>query len=132
MLVELERSSVFSSLPLDIDTLVTIEDLTEVESVLQSLAVGEWMTASRIAEELGWPVQRTAERVRRAIKELQLSGLPVVECHAGFTIANSVSMMDRCIEKEEQRLRGLERTIGALRMNREHMARRQSVLRRTT
>jgi len=130
-MAELEWSGVFSSLPLDIDTLVDAGDLAAVEGVLRSLDVGEWKTAGRIAEELGWPVQRTAERVRRAIKELQLSGLSVVECHAGFTIANSVSMMDRCIEKEEQRLRGLERTIGALRVNREHMTRRQSVLRRT-
>lgn len=106
-------ADVFSSLPLSIDVLVSAEELDAVRGLL-GRERGSWITADLLQERLGWRRQRTAERVRKAIKELQLIGVPIVESHAGFSYATCVSMVDRCLEKERMRLQGLQRTIGAL------------------
>jgi len=118
---------VFSTLPPSVDALVSLEDLEAVRGVLDA-ATGSWITSDRIQTILGWKRQRTAERVRRAVKELQLIGVPIVECHAGFSIATSVSMVDRCLEKELARAAGLARTIEALSRIREHMVTGQRVI----
>lgn len=112
---------VFSTLPLSVETLVSQEDLGRVRGVFEALAPGEWVTAARIQLLVGWERQRTAERTRKAVKELQLAGFPIVECHAGFAVAQNVGMVDRCLERELARMQGLARTIEALRRIREHM-----------
>lgn len=112
---------VFSSLPVDVDALVAQVEVDAVREVLEGLPDGEWITARTIETLLGWKRQGTSVRVRRAVKELQLVGFPAVESHAGFTIARHVSMVDRCLEKEMMRARGLGRTIGALQRIRDNM-----------
>lgn len=112
---------VFSSLPVDVEKLVDAEELAAVRRFLEEQPQGVWTTAHRIESLLGWKRQQTAEKVRRAVKELQLLGVPVVESHAGFTIAYRPEMVERCLEKERVRRRGLDRTIRALEEIKEHM-----------
>ena len=106
-------SEVFSSLPMNVDTLCSGEDLVAVLTVLEQHR-GTWITTSKIAEKLGWEKQRTAEKVRRAKAELLLCGEPIVESHAGYKLAESLSEIDKNLEREHARVRGLFRTITGL------------------
>ena len=111
----IESEWVFSSLPLSLRDLVDVGELAAVRGLFESLPAGSWLTATTIEKRLGWKHSAQNVKVRRVIKELQLQLFPLVESHAGFAVASRPEMIDRCIEKEEQRIRGLVRTIGALR-----------------
>lgn len=109
-----DSSFLFSSLPVSVETLCSAQELMEVRDLLVR-ENGRWLSGSEIARRLGWARSRTAEKVRRAVKELQLLGVPIVSGHAGFTIATSQRMIDLCVQREEARREGLERSIIALR-----------------
>lgn len=104
---------VFSSLPQEVETLCSWSELQSVKDLLEQRK-GVWISAAMIAEELQWPRQRTAEKVRRAVKELQLLGVPIVGGHAGFTWAIHQRMLDVYVESLLQRDAGLHRTIVAV------------------
>lgn len=120
-------ADVFSSLPQDVDTLSSFDDLQEVRKLLEANK-GVWLTTDRIAALLGWPASRTAEKVRKVKGELLLLGVPIVESHAGYKIAEHVSEIDKCLDKEHVRLKGLHRTIQALEECRMRMAQGQKVV----
>lgn len=108
-----DSSFIFSSLPPSIDTLCSTEELDLVRSLLFERR-GEWLSGAVIAELVDWPKERTAEKVRRAVKELQMLGVPIVSGHAGFSWATNQRMIDLCVEHETTRVTGLLRSIQAL------------------
>ena len=105
--------SIFSSLPPSIETLCTADELGLVREFLFAHK-GEWLSGAVVADAIDWPRERTAEKVRRAVKELQMLGVPVVSGHAGFSWATNQRMIELCLEHEQHRLQGLVRSITAL------------------
>lgn len=109
----MSEAQLFSTLPVDIDLLCSQQDIDAVLEVLQNQK-GGWITTNGIAAELNWPSQRTNEKIRKIKGELLLMGVPIVESHAGYKIAEYLSEIDANLTKEHQRLQGLHRTIQAL------------------
>lgn len=99
-------------------------DAAEVDQIRDYLreAPGVWRTAADIARACGIRRSQTEVRVRKAVTILiERDMLPIVTHNAGFTWASSASMVRVYAENLENRRKGLDRRIEAVRQIYESM-----------
>lgn len=75
---------------------------------------GEWIVSKDIARFCNLPVDGTCVELRRTIKYLQYGGYPIVSGVSGFMWAMDKVVVLEAINRESERLRGLQRHVLAL------------------
>lgn len=102
-------SAIHSLLPPSVSELCCASDLAAVRAVFVSRP-DVWIRADEVAKVVGWPHQRTAERVRRVVKELQELGVCIVHGPQGFKLTVDAVEIWRAARDIEAREFGLART----------------------
>lgn len=108
--------SIYSSVP---DEVIEQNTNTKYDPLREQLLLyliehkGELFTAKKLAETLGYPTKGTQVQLRKHVTELiEIAKQPILSTPR-FGIAEYPNQMRMSIEKDEQRIKGLQRRINA-------------------
>lgn len=120
-------TDVFCTLPSFVELSTSRDDRMALFLFLRGSS-GVWWTAAALEDMLCWKRQKTGERVRKVIKELQLLGVPIVQSHRGFTYTCDVVLLESSLVDLRARQAGLQRTVLSLERTRDRLLVGQDLL----